>query len=217
MPLISPGDWEKFEQAVNDLRNGSEEGFTYIFRAFYNKMVTYSVLLLDEGQMAPRDYREFAKDIVSPIFHKVWSKRADFSSAGALVNYLVLSTKGSTLNFKRKGKLTINRHIEYIKGNSPEDSIISYDFDLEDGFKDANWQKTLLLFDIDKEIQKLPPQEQRLIDRRRKGLEMEEIATEFGISKQSAFNLQTRAIKRLQNGLSGSLSIAILYLATALR
>ena len=130
-----------------------------------------------------------AEDITSETFIKLWNRHGDFENIYKLQSFLYTATRNACINTLRSEKRQSEKEKQllYLIEQDSEEAL-------------AQQQLTAKIYQyIYEEIEKLPPQEQKIfklayID----GLSNEEIALQLGINNQSVRNSKTRALKTMR-------------------
>jgi len=158
---------------------GDEAAFTRLFYAYHNRLGAYIMRLTSS--------REIAEEIVQDVFTKVWTRRETLHTIENFGSYIYVLSRNRTLNCLRqlaKERIRNSEVVESIKRlyslNDPADAEPDY-YDL-----------------IDKAVEALPPQQQKVyILSRREHLRYEEIAGRMNISRETVkkyLKIATRAI-----------------------
>lgn len=177
---------------AENIRSGSYEDFSCLFRTYYAELVRFS-----EGFVHKP---EVAEGVVQDIFVNIWNDHQHWNPRGTLKAYLYGAARNHSLKYLRRRR-TLHRIMDELsRWNSPEseatDAKVSYE-----EFSRA----------VRRAIDELPERRQQVFKLSRdQGLTYAEIAAVMDISVNTVENHMVRAMKSLRSSLSAFLTIAIL-------
>ena len=160
---------------------GDEKSFEIIFRQYYKTLVSFAMHYGLE-QME-------AEDVVIEVMHRIWEKRTEVQSAAALNSLFFTAVQNRTINVVRNLK---NRNRILQSQEQQEKEFYNYVTEEE---------ITRLL---DEAIKALPEKCRTVILLVLQGKTTAEIAGEMGISVNTVRTYKMRAIRILQDRLSGN-------------
>lgn len=163
-----------------------EYAFKEIFHDFYASQVLFANKILNS--------EHDAKDIVQEVFLKIWNNNPKFKNEISFKAYLYISTRNSCIDFLRKKKPQINS-LENAK-------------DVESDVNEVVKEEAFRL--LDKAIEALAPQSQKIIRMSMSGMSMNEIADELKISVNTVKTLKARSYKILRESF-GEIFIMLLF------
>lgn len=154
---------ELLDRAAHD----DEAAFSQLFYAYHNKLGTYVFRLTQS--------RETAEEIVQDVFLKIWIDRRKLTTIRHFGAYVYVLTRNQTLNCLRRlakervrNRKTLENIKAYYTADVAPDTAPNY-FSL-----------------IDKAVDELPPQQQKVyLLSRRERMKYEEIASYMGISRET--------------------------------
>jgi RNA polymerase sigma-70 factor (family 1) len=182
------------EELVVLLREDELNAFKEIYKRYWKKLYAAAYKRLKN--------KELSEEIVQELFTNLWFKRQSFHFNHGVASYLYASVMHYVIDHYRKESVR-ERYRENFKvvhnetDNSTEESILLKD----------------LTDTIESEISLLPEKCRSVYTLSRKENKTnKEIAQYLGISEKTVENHLTKALKRLQLGLSHYLSLALLLL-----
>ncbi|HEY4324178.1 MAG TPA: RNA polymerase sigma-70 factor [Mucilaginibacter sp.] len=89
---------EEAEREFITMLNGSEEGFSLLFKRFYPGLIRYAAALLP----CPNDE---SADIVSDVFATLWNSRKNIKIQGSVSSYIYIAVKNRVYDHIKKKKL----------------------------------------------------------------------------------------------------------------
>ncbi len=181
----SPLNQEKDEVIWNAFRDKNKEAFAVIYYRFFN-------LLLHAGLQISTD-KELVKDCIHDLFVEIWKNKSNLSTPLSVKAYLVVSIQRKIFRHMKTDRSRKNEldqlPVEVV--HSREDQLIS-DQHLQD-------QKWLII----RAVNSLTPRQKEVIQLKfYNNLSYEEIAGMMKISTDSIYNLVSKAIDHLQQGLT---------------
>lgn len=130
-----------------------------------------------------------AEELVQDIFVKVWQKREALPALDRFDNYLFIISRNHILNYFRTQKrrrlfhIRVLQHFRETETRNPETDLL---------FKESQWL-------IDRAVRELPVQQQRVYElRRERGMSLDEVARQMGISRNTARNHLNQALKNMR-------------------
>jgi len=163
-----------------------EYAFKEIFQDFYASQVLFATRIIKS--------EHDAKDIVQEVFLKIWNSNPAFKNEIAFKAYLYISTRNSCIDFIRKKKPQINS--------------LDNAQDVESEVNEVVKEEAFRL--LDKAIEALAPQSQKIIRMSMSGMSMNEIAKELKISVNTVKTLKARSYKILRDSF-GEIFIMLLF------
>lgn len=155
--------------------------FKEIFKEFYTSQLFFASKLLIN--------RHDAEDVVQDVFLNIWRAKPVFKNEIAFKSYLYLSTRNKCIDFLRK-KRPMYESVELAQEIPNEiDYLIK-----EEAFRI-----------LDKAIETLSPQTQKVLNLSMKGFSVQEIATNLNLSVNSVKTVKLRAYKVLRETYGHSL------------
>jgi RNA polymerase sigma factor (sigma-70 family) len=160
-----------------------DKSFDRVFTRFYPILCIYA------SNKLPLENADDARDIVINVFVKLWELKISFESDNHLKAYLYKATLNSCSDFLKLSRRRIFREKDFY--NAFYDSEESFYYDV-------------LKFDVWNEvasaITQLPPQAAKVIELSYiNGLNLDQIAKQMNLSKQTIKNTKTRAIEKLKS------------------
>jgi RNA polymerase sigma-70 factor (ECF subfamily) len=161
------------------IARGDEEVFEQLFHSRYARLVIFALKFISD--------RMQAENVVQMVFIKLWEKRKELKIE-SLNAYLMMAVRNSCINEIKRTRYHL----------SVEDQLqLPMVEDEESGIKEE------LLDKIDKAINEMPPQRQKIFKMSRfNGLKYKEIASELGISPKTVEVQMGKALKTLREAFS---------------
>jgi RNA polymerase sigma-70 factor (family 1) len=171
-------------ELIKQVACGSERAFTKLFDAYYRQLGEYVVRLTESV--------ELAEEIVQDVFIKIWTKRECLTEIDNFSYYLFIISRNQTYNFLRKKASERVRQLAWEK--QFEEEIYELDqVSIEESYR----------IQIDKAVNKLPPQQQKVyLLSRNERLKYEEIATVLNISAETVKKHMKLALRSIKNSIS---------------
>lgn len=177
------------ETVVNEIKNGSQEHFCFIYEKYYTSLYRFSFHIV---------MREESRDIVHDVFTKLWENRKTLPPTTNLKTYLYSSVK--------------NRSFDYLRHLGVEDrnqhKIVEAMLFVEDSWMDNEDNEAYIK--LNQCIEKLPPQQQNVIRRKAEGKSYVEIAEELNISVKTVNNHIIKAYQYIRDNILIISSILII-------
>jgi len=82
---------------VDNLGSGSQEGFVAVYHYFYKPLHFFVLRYVKKS--------EYAEEILTDIFMKVWERRTEFTTPDGLRAFLYITAKNASLNVIRTNKI----------------------------------------------------------------------------------------------------------------
>ncbi len=180
---------------IIELKKGNFSAFDHIFSSYKERLYSFAVGYLK----ATKD----AEELVQEVFVKVWENREMLDESKSFNSYLFTISKNTILNYFRK-RANEQAYIDYIKQNTR----LTYNkaeekLEYEELLKNAN-----------KVIEQLPDRRKEIYRLSRElGLSNEEIAQKLNISKKTAENQVTLAMKFLREKLGQKRLYVLLFIS----
>lgn len=174
---------------VDRIRNGEEEAFKEMFRAYYPKLCGFAADYVNSVDRA--------RDIVQDVFLKIWDCRDEWVIRSSLSSYLYQAAKNRALNEIRQteSKQDAEKHLKHNTTALAQRTA-------EDNFHMEELSK-----DVEAAIAELPDRRRRaFLLHRRHGFTYKEIAQIMEIAPKTVENHIGRALKSLRKELADHLS-----------
>jgi RNA polymerase sigma-70 factor (ECF subfamily) len=163
---------------INNLRNGKEKAYQYLFDHYYVSLTAFAFKFLQN--------REISKDIVQNIFIRIFQNRDHLTIASDIKNYLFKAVHNECLNELKKENTRETHYFQY----ASESSSHSYESELGQTEKE---------YKIYQAIEKLSPKcRQIFLMSRIEGKKNPEIAAELGLSVRTIETQISQALKSLR-------------------
>lgn len=151
---------------LEQVAQGEPEAFAALFYAYHQQLAEYIYRLTDSMEMT--------QDIVQDVFIKIWTKRETLPSLNSFTHYLFILSRNHAFNCLRQRVNEQARQQQWAR-QVEQEAIPS-------GYREDDYRAIL-----DAAVAKLPPQQQKVYFlSRHKRLKHEEIATQLGISTETA-------------------------------
>lgn len=123
-------------QILDQLKDGNEDAFLFIFRKYYKDLVLFA------GTILP-DKRDICEDIVQNVFLDLWSRRSSINIRTSLKGFLLQSVRNGCFDELRHIKV-VRAHADYVAflGNDIDSSTEQYILysDLESHLKEGLYE-----------------------------------------------------------------------------
>ncbi len=165
---------------IEDLVEGDEKTFHYIFKTYYPKVYHFSLYLLKSVSDA--------EDLSQEVFIKIWTHRETFKEIKDFDAYLYVLTRNTIFTYLRtKHSFIVNAEdvtlFQLADSDNPLDNTISKDLALL----------------VEMIVTNMPYQRRKVFNLSRKdGLSNEKIAQQLGITKKTVENHLNLALKELR-------------------
>lgn len=163
-------------EVLDSVAKGDERAFAKLFYAYHHQLGEFVQLFM-------RDL-EAATEIVQEVFAKVWINRESLPLIKNFDAYLFVLCRNHTLNHIRKQVAERKKYAAYVR--EIEDPVI----EMEDGDGSPETYKL-----VERAIQLLPPQQQKVFMLRQQGLRNPEISRQLNLSIESVKKYQHLALK----------------------
>lgn len=173
------------------IKNGNIKAFELLFREIYPSMCVVAMRFIAD--------QNAAEDIAQEAFIKLWEKRTAYENIPCLKTFLYVSVKNLCFNYIRNKKLTI----DYSSPEVQNQESIFKDYVIE--------EETYRI--IDKAVNALPPQSQKIIKMHLDGKQNKEIAEILNISVNSVKTLKYNALAILKHSLKDYFYLLVLFLS----
>jgi RNA polymerase sigma-70 factor (family 1) len=170
----------------SEIHEGKEQALNELFREYYDRLVAFSFQYVKQ--------QEYAEEITSELFVKLWLKRETLQGILNPEVYLYIAVKNASLNLLRGNRKYNHVSVEQQDGEAVYELSANYGPDLE--------SKELVAL-LDRAIAALPGQ-RRIIFRliKEDGLKSREVARILNISVRTVENQMYKAVKILADTLS---------------
>jgi len=154
--------------------------FDRIFRLYHAIMCSFSERIVGSSSDA--------EDIVEEVFLQLWDKKSIFNNEEHIRFFLYRAVRNASLNRLKSVQRTTEKH--QLGSNESATSLESHLYQII---------RSEILLNIYQEIDKLPPQEKKVITLNLlEDKKLQEIADELGLSLQSIKNYKSRALAKLR-------------------
>ena len=167
--------------STTSIKRGNDNAFQAFVEAYYTPLFNFVNSYLKD--------QDTSKDIVQDSFIKLWLKRKELLENISLSQYLFTIARNLCIDHFRKQKIedqylfSLNRTDYFTLNDQSLKQLIQKEF----------------LEEVEKEIQKLPPQCEKIFRMHRMdGLKYREIAKELGISERTVENQISKAMRILR-------------------
>lgn len=168
------------ETLYEEIRNGNEKAFAYLFDNYYNNLCRYVFSYT-------RDFSQ-AEDIVQGAMITIWDNRKRINSKLSVKNYLYKIVYNKFIDDYRKNKLKLN-YLDEVKKSSLDNCV-----EFDDEY--MNIKNEI----IQNEIHNLPPKcKEVFILNKKHGLKYKEVAEELNISIKTVEIHISKALKIIRN------------------
>lgn len=171
------------KKTVRELRDGSQEAFSDLFKIYSKKLYNFSYKYTQSGPEA--------EEVVQEVFLKIWKNRTKLDPELSFNAYIITIAKNHIFNGMKK-KANEQFYKQYLTNqgtndNSTENKIIFTNYE-----------------EVAQEcIDKLPPKRKQIFMlRRESGLTIKEIAEKLNISSSTVENQMNKAMKTIKIDLS---------------
>lgn len=167
------------EEVLAGVAGGDEMAFTKLFHAYHVQIGEFVQLLTHD--------LDSTAEIVQEVFAKVWINRESLPMVNRFDSYLFILCRNHTLNYIRKRAAERKKHEVY---------LLEVDETLELMPEDTPYDSHEL---VERAVQLLPPQQQRVFILRQQGMKNPEISQLMNLSLESVKKYQHLAIKSIKN------------------
>lgn len=177
-------------ELLGRIATGDELAFSELFYAYYNQIGEFVQLLTHSEAVT--------EEIVQDVFTKIWVDRSSLVNVRRFEAYLFVLSRNHTLNHIRRLATERRRKDEYAR---------QLETDLS-ARETVHGEEYFQL--IDRAVQLLPPQQQKVFALRRNGVKNPEIAQQMRLSVESVKKYQHLAMKFIVEFVKGHALIAII-------
>jgi RNA polymerase sigma-70 factor, ECF subfamily len=171
------------EGLIDSIRNGNEEAFEELFRAWHPKLCLFAHQYVGSA--------DISRDVVQEVFIRIWDQHEVFEVHYSLKAYLYRAVKNQAISYLRTTRK--DAEISDAIGSTSD----RYMLDENNLFKYKS-----LADEIWREVEKLPERKRTIFTLYRKhGLSYKEIATVMDISRKTVENQMGRALHFLRERL----------------
>lgn len=173
--------------------SGSVKAFEKLYLAYYNKVLTYTMILLQDSAKA--------EDAAQEVFLKLWRNRSGIKIDGQIDSYIYITARRVVLDMFREDGYAA-RHKEWVKSQMTEESLDDYCLrEIESIAAEV--------------IDCMPPRRKEIfLMSRREGLQAKEIALKLGLSVHTVNKHIALALSMLKEKLGDFLPLLLLLLMT---
>lgn len=170
-------------QLLDDLNNGKEEAFSFVFHQYYPRLCLFASQFVTETREA--------EDIVDEAFIKIWGGKRSFENMLHFKNSLYQITRRLGLNRQTSNRRRVMRTDHYLAS--------------QEQIQESQLQQIVYaeaMGELYQAIQSLPPKAQHIIKATYlDGKSNQEVATAMKISVQTVKNQKLRALALLRDRL----------------
>ncbi|WP_257669717.1 sigma-70 family RNA polymerase sigma factor [Parapedobacter tibetensis] len=166
------------EEVLEKIAGGDERAFTEMFHAYYNQLGEFVQLIIHD--------LDATAEIVQEVFEKIWINRESLPSVRSFDAYLFILCRNHTLSHIRKQVAERKKYETYVRETDW----------IEDRVEEDTPQNPHEL--VERALQNLPPQQQRVFIFRQQGLKNPEISQRMNLSIESVKKYQHLAIKSIK-------------------
>ena len=175
----------KEKHIISGLQLGNEETYIFLFREYYVQLCAYSHRYLRR--------KDWAEEVVSETFFKIWQNRHSLHITGSVKSYLFQAVYNNSLYFLRKMKR--EKEVETYCDTIPEES-------LDISFMELS-EQDLIMEDIysriESAVDQLPAQQQKAFRLKRfEGKKIKEVAEIMGLSVKTVEMHLSKAMSTLR-------------------
>ena len=171
--------------------SGSLKAFEKLYLAYYNKILTYTSILLQDSSKA--------EDATQEVFLKLWRNRAGIKADGPIDAYIYVTARRVVLDIFREEGYAV-RHKDWVKSQMTEESLEDY------GLREIESI-------AQKVIDCMPPRRKEIfLLSRREGLQAREIAEKLDLSVHTVNKHIALALSMLKEKLGDYLPLILLLL-----
>lgn len=178
-------------ELLEKIANGDEHAFAELFYAYYNQIGEFVQLLTNSLSVT--------EEIVQDIFTKIWMDRAALISINRFDAYLFILCRNHTLNHIRRMATERRKQEEFLR--QVEADAEAVDHEKEDYFQL-----------LDRAVELLPPQQQKVFALRRNGFKNPEIAQQMQLSIESVKKYQHLAMKFITEFVKGQALVYLIHM-----
>jgi RNA polymerase sigma-70 factor (ECF subfamily) len=190
-------------ESIDRIRGGDIVAFEALFRAYYEKLLRFSLGYI--GSL------EAAEDLVQDVFARIWEQRAGWEVRESMAAYLYGSVRNRCLDYVRH-RLVERRWAERVVATN---AYSGDELQLVPESADAALEQDELDRAIRVAVQRLPERcRQTFLLSREHGLTYQEIAVVMGVSVPTVKIQIGRALRSLRTSLAPFLTTLVLLLAS---
>ncbi len=179
-------------ELLEKISSGDQEAFSELFHAYHHPVGVFVSTLIDSPEMT--------EDIIQDIFVKVWTEREHIPHINNFTSYLFILTRNYALNYIRKLNNERRRQLAYFEMNQAAFSVAGQETE----------QDYFAL--IDRAVEQLPPQQQRVFMLRKQGFKNPEIVQLLGITINSVKKYQQMALRAVSDFVKMHTMISIMMI-----
>ncbi|WP_353182843.1 sigma-70 family RNA polymerase sigma factor [Parapedobacter lycopersici] len=184
----TPNETELLEK----IADGNEQAFSALFYAYYNQVGEFVQLLTNS--------RAATEEILQDVFTKIWVDREMLPQINRFDAYLFVLCRNHTLNYIRRMAAERRRQEEFAR-------------QLETDAATRETEQEAYSQLVDRAVQLLPPQQQKVFSLRRNGFKNPEIARELQLSIESVKKYQHLAMKFVIEFIKGHAFLLLIQLS----
>ncbi len=174
---------------LDDVAKGDERAFAELFHAYYNQLGEFV-------HSFTRD-TEAAAEIVQEVFEKVWINRESLPLVKSFDAYLFILCRNHTLNHVRRQVAERKNYAAYLRETDSAEEMAE---------ATVQWDTHEL---VERAVQLLPPQQQKVFILRQKGLKNPEISRQMNLSVESVKKYQHLAMKFISEFVRAEVVISV--------
>jgi len=177
---------------LQQIAEGNEKAFATLFNAYNNQLAEYIISLTASEEMT--------EEIILDIFVKIWSNKLELPGVENFPSYVFILTRNYTLNAIRKAVNDRKNHMVYTLHLAEEELQFFVGVEEHKDYSEV----------IEKAVSQLPPQQQKVFVLKQKGKKNGEIASELGISSESARKYYQWAVKSVASYVKSHIEVAVI-------
>lgn len=194
--MIKHSTYPSEDELLAHFRGGDEKALKVIFNSFYNRLCLFTTQFTNNS--------DSAEEIAVDAFHKLWERRAEFSSVQSLKGFLYVCARNAALNCVDKEQRRSKKIFAMFRETEPvEEPVVTQIIYAE------VWNE------IQKEIDALPEQCAKIIKLLyQMDMTPDEVASELNISRNTVYSQKFRGLAILRSRLSSAhiaLLVTLLY------
>lgn len=186
-------------ELLKKITGGDEQAFSELFYAYYNQIGEFVQLLTNSIAVT--------EEILQDVFTKIWLDRAALPQISRFDAYLFILCRNHTLNHIRKIAAERRKQEEFLRQVETDAGAVDHE--------DVDYSKL-----VDRAVELLPPQQQKVFALRRNGFKNPEIAQQMRLSIESVKKYQHLAMKFVTEFVKGHAFICLIqvnFIADLLR
>lgn len=179
-------------ELLERIAGGDRGAFSDLFYAYHQPVGVFVNTLVDST--------EITEDIIQDVFVALWTNRAELPGISNFTGYLFILARNSSLNYIRRTANERRRYMEYLE--------------LTDGLAavEVGEPEPDYLALLDRAVERLPPQQQKVFMLRKQGLKNPEIVEKLGLTLSSVKKYQQLALRAVSDFVKTNSIISLLMI-----